>query len=227
MRRLRTEIEAGERSLMAHAADHAGLFTEADAAEHGLDRHWLHRAHRSGRVQRVYSRTYRVSGAPTGSAVDLAAVQASSERELLVSHGSAAALQGFPGFALVVPHELLVCGTTAISRDGCRIHRTRVLDPRDIGEAGGLPATSHERTLVDVAGRLDAAAATSLVDFLVSSKAGERQPTRDPVQPLASSPGGRLRARPSGSAPGWSAGPAPSTPRRGSRRASGTSTSTT
>ncbi len=169
-------MQACERALMAHAAGSAGLFTAADARAHGLDEHWLHRAHRSGLVERVHSRTYRISGAPPGSAVDLAAIQASSGRELFVSHGSAAALQGFPGLALAQPYEVVVRGTTAISRDGCVVHRTRVLEPRDIGEAGGLPSTSRERTLVDVAGRVDVVAAMSLVDFLVcSSKAGERQ----------------------------------------------------
>lgn len=172
---------------MAHAAAHAGLFNGADARHFGLDEGWLHRAHRSGRAERVHPGTYRVSGVPTASVGELAAIQASSDAELLVSHASAAALQGFPGLTLERPYELVVRGTTAILREGCIVHRTRVLEPRDLGEAGGLPATSPERTLVDVAGRRDVAGTMRLVDFLVSSRVGERQRLHRVASPLVGS----------------------------------------
>jgi len=169
---------------MALAAGRAGLFTGGDVRHHGLDEGWLHRAHLSGRVERVHQGTYRVAGAPAGSVVDLSAIQRSSGRDVLASHATAAALYGFPGFALVRPYEMLVRGTTAIVRDGCVVHRTRVLEVRDISEAGGLPATSRERTLVDVVGRLDVVATISLVDWLVSSRAGERQRLYRVARPL-------------------------------------------
>jgi len=172
---------------MRRVAGTAGVFTDADARVAGLDDDWLARAHQAGRVERVHPRAYRVAGAPGGALVHLRAVQASSGRKLLVSHGTAAAFHGFPGFDVIRPYELVVPGSTPMERDGCVIHRTRVLAPRDVGDVHGLPVTSRERTLVDVAGRVPSSRALALVDHVVCHPGGDRQRLHRVALPLISS----------------------------------------
>jgi very-short-patch-repair endonuclease len=81
----------------------------------------------------------------------MAAVLATGPNSVL-SHGSAAelwAMRGSRGDPEVTRRS---GGTT---RRGVRLHQTRVLDPSETTVEAGIPVTSIERTLVDIAARLD------------------------------------------------------------------------
>jgi very-short-patch-repair endonuclease len=73
-----------------------------------------------------------------------------------VSHGSAAALWGMPGF----PSGTIELSTTANrqSRFGVTVHKTKKLAPHEVGLRGQLPVTSPTRTLIDLSADPDAEA---------------------------------------------------------------------
>ncbi len=80
-----------------------------------------------------------------------AAVLACGPRAVL-SHGSAAQLWGLRGSRGAI--EVLRRSGGA-RHPGIRLHQTRSLKPGEITEEGGIPVTSIERTVLDMAGRLD------------------------------------------------------------------------
>lgn len=73
----------------------------------------------------------------------------------LISHRSAAALWGLIRWN-GRNAEVAVEGSSRRSHRGITIHRTRQLPPDDRGHHHGIPVTSVPRTLVDLAGVLDA-----------------------------------------------------------------------
>jgi Transcriptional regulator, AbiEi antitoxin/Protein of unknown function (DUF559) len=115
----------------------------SEAIKHRLANHRLHRVHRG-----VY-----VLGTPDVDRLGrwLAAVLACGDRAIL-SHGSAAALWGVldhtPG-----PVEVTVPGRGSSRRAGFTIHATRSLPATEVKRVRGIPCTSVERTLIDIAGR--------------------------------------------------------------------------
>jgi very-short-patch-repair endonuclease len=84
----------------------------------------------------------------------MAAVLASGPGAVL-SHGSAMHLWGMRRSPSRV-EVLRRSGGPNRRRSEIWVHQTRTLDPRDITDEASIPVTSIERTLVDVAGRLDA-----------------------------------------------------------------------
>ena len=115
----------------------------SEAIKHRLANHRLHRVHRG-----VY-----VLGTPDLDRLGswLAAVLACGDRAVL-SHESAAALWGLldhrPGAAHVT-----VPGRGSSRRAGLIIHATRSLPAGELKRVRGIPCTSVERTLIDIAGR--------------------------------------------------------------------------
>jgi very-short-patch-repair endonuclease/predicted transcriptional regulator of viral defense system len=113
----------------------------SEAITHRLARHRLHRVHRG-----VYA-----VGTPKLDLLGcwLAAVLACADGSVL-SHRSAAALWGLldrkPG-----PVEVTVPGRWRSRRAGITVHATRSLPTSEIKRRQGIPCTSVERTLVDLA----------------------------------------------------------------------------
>ncbi|MGH2763210.1 MAG: DUF559 domain-containing protein [Thermoleophilaceae bacterium] len=79
----------------------------------------------------------------------LAAVLACGE-DAVLSHSSAAALWGLfrPGPG---PVHVLIPGSGSARRPGIRVHATRSLPSAELTRRSGIPCTSVERTLIDVA----------------------------------------------------------------------------
>ncbi len=70
----------------------------------------------------------------------------------VLSHGSAAQLWGLRGRR--GPIEVMRRSGGA-RHSGVRLHQTRLLDPAEVTEEAGIPVTSIERTILDLAARLD------------------------------------------------------------------------
>ncbi len=109
---------------------------------------------RSGRLERVHDGVY---AAPQTSelplALETAALLACGDGALL-SHHSAVTLWGLrPGTArpihVTIPGERGFCAPA-----GVKLHRSRILTPRDVRAHHGLPITSPARSLLDVAATL-------------------------------------------------------------------------
>jgi very-short-patch-repair endonuclease len=112
-----------------------------DQVTHRLRKGWLHR---------VYPGVYAVGHPAISTTGRLLAAVKSIGRGAVLSHFSAAALWGFVDWDRRYP-EVTVRGTGAKSHHGIRVHCTSVLEPRDISRHEGIPVTSAERTLVDLA----------------------------------------------------------------------------
>jgi uncharacterized protein YjiS (DUF1127 family) len=118
----------------------AGVGTEA--IRHRLASHRLYRMHRG-----VYA-----IGTPQLDRLGrwLAAVLACGDGAVL-SHRSAAALWGLLGPA-AGPIEVTAPGRWSSRRAGIRVHGTRSLPSAEITHTRGIPCTTVERTLIDIAG---------------------------------------------------------------------------
>lgn len=81
-----------------------------------------------------------------------------------VADQSAGALHQFDGYRLEPPFHLVTLRSRRTTRPGHVLHTTIDLPLIDRTVVAGVPTTSATRTLIDLAGRLDAAALTVAVD---------------------------------------------------------------
>jgi uncharacterized protein YjiS (DUF1127 family) len=113
-----------------------------EAIRHRLENHRLYRLHRG-----VYA-----VGTPDLDRLGrwLAAVLACGD-DAVLSHRSAAALWGLlnPPSG---PIEVTVPGRSSYRRSGIRVHATRSLLRAEVSQTRGIPCTSVERTIIDIAG---------------------------------------------------------------------------
>jgi len=108
---------------------------------------------RRGHLHRVHGGVYAVGHeAPTLHADFMAAVLAGGEGAVL-SHFSAAALWGMLPWQSR-DREVIVPGARGRTQPGLRVHRARVLDPRDVTRHHGIPVTTAARTCLDIASTL-------------------------------------------------------------------------
>jgi uncharacterized protein YjiS (DUF1127 family) len=114
----------------------------AEAIKHRLANHRLYRVHRG-----VYA-----IGTPHLDRLGrwLAAVLACGDGAVL-SHRSAAALWGLLN-PVAGPIEVTVLGRWSSRRAGIRVHAMRSLLRVDVSQTRGIPCTTVERTLIDIAG---------------------------------------------------------------------------
>lgn len=120
----------------------------------GIDTNAIVRRLRRGALELLHRGVYGLPN--TGDlplAAETAALLACGERAVL-SHHSAATLWGLrPGTAR--PVHVTIDGERGCPKPGgVTVHRSRMLSPGDGGLCRGLPITSPDRTLLDVAGRL-------------------------------------------------------------------------
>lgn len=130
-----------------------GVFSVRQAERCGLPQRTVSARSRAGRYSRVQPGVYRVAAAPDGRrARYMAAVLAvtADDDPAVLSHGSAADVWGVdPGRGDVIH---VVSETHHPGRlDGVRAHRTKALPERHRAEHGGIPVTSPERTLCELA----------------------------------------------------------------------------
>jgi hypothetical protein len=149
------ELDTGPDVRVARrAAEEWGVLSLDELRDCGLSRDAVRVRVRNGRLHRMHRAVYAVGHArPPLEGRFLAAVKACGPRAVL-SHFSAAALFGFVRWDDRYP-EVTVRGTATRVLDGLRVHRTRVLEPRDVVRHEGIPTTSPARTLLDLASALD------------------------------------------------------------------------
>ena len=152
----RGELAAGharERELAALAARQHGVVARPQLTALGFNRRSIDIRLRSGRLHRVHRAVYAVAHQTlTQHGLWLAAVLAYGEGTVL-SHRSAAALWGFlrtsgPGIDVTSPRGRR-------GRPGINLHKGRVA-PAECTKRSGIPITSVARTLLDLAGAIDA-----------------------------------------------------------------------
>lgn len=128
----------------------------------------LERRLASGLLTRVFPRVYRAAGAPAGWRQTVEALSLWAGPKAVLSHRTAAALYGFTHFQ-EGPLEVTLLAQRRVPA-GVKAHRVRQLSKKDVGEAGGLRATSVERTLIDLAVKSDRYTMRASVDEALRQK---------------------------------------------------------
>jgi very-short-patch-repair endonuclease len=120
----------------------------------GVDNCSIQRRLRNGGLVRVHSGVYGLPHTAEVPLADEAAAVLACGPQAALSHHSAATLRKLrPGSAR--PVHLTTLGSSSGPRlNGVVLHRSRTLNPKDIGILHGLPVTSTARTLLDVAAAL-------------------------------------------------------------------------
>jgi predicted transcriptional regulator of viral defense system len=137
--------------LVARMAEEAwGVLSLAELRACGLSRHDVEGRCRRGTLHRLHQGVYAVGHRPlTLEATLIAAVKALGPNAVL-SHYSAAALWKLVEWDDRLP-DVTVPGAGTRRVPGIRVHRPRTLDRRDWRHHEGIPVTTPERTLTDLA----------------------------------------------------------------------------
>lgn len=144
-----------DRSIGALATRQFGLVTRAQLLAMGVDKGVVDRRLGSGRLVRLYAGVYAVGHRALGrEARWLAAVLALGEGAVL-SHRSAATLWRIRDGEGPRP-EVTAATRSGRRRPGIALHRCR-LDADDLTRRLGIPVTTPERTLLDIAGEIEPA----------------------------------------------------------------------
>jgi very-short-patch-repair endonuclease len=134
-----------------------------------------------GIIERLATGVYRVSGSPQTWMQSLQAGVWALGKDVVVSHASAARLHGLDGFECDPSVEFTVARRQR-NRDLCglqaTIHSTAVRVNGDLRRVAGLPVTSAERTIIDLA---RAGVASPLLESAIDSAIRLRLTTLDHV----------------------------------------------
>jgi very-short-patch-repair endonuclease len=126
-----------------------GIFTIDDARCSGLSHGQIDLRSRE-RWSRVYDGVFRASGAPVTWRGDLLAATLAAGAESAISHRAAAAIYGLPS-GRDDRVELSCIRWKRTVHPGLVVHESRRLDTRDIRVVDGIPVTTPERVILDVA----------------------------------------------------------------------------
>jgi len=135
------------------AARRHGVVSFAELLACGLTSTGIHVRVRNGRLHPLHKSVYAVGHAnPTLEGCYLAAVTACGA-DAVLSHFSAATLPNVIRWRDRYP-DVLVLGSTAPQHPRINGHRTSYLPPEHVTWVRGIPITTPERTLLDLAGML-------------------------------------------------------------------------
>jgi very-short-patch-repair endonuclease len=135
--------------LAARAAHAHGVFTLADARAVDLTRRQI-RYRVSERWQAIHEGVFRVAGAPVTWRGDLLASTLAAGEGSAVSHRAGGAIYELPGGREDLV-ELSCLRWLRTRKPGLIVHESRRLDERDITTIDGIPVTTPERTILDLA----------------------------------------------------------------------------
>lgn len=150
--------------LVRVAARQHGVYTRSQARRAGMSERQVDRRVRTGLWQRFYAGVYASAGTPSTWEARALAACLSAGSDAAVSHRTAGACLGLldvrtTTIEVTVPHE------RRLGDHGERIvHRARTFGQDDIRYVAGIPVTRPERTIVDLAGVLDAGQLEAVVD---------------------------------------------------------------
>ena len=137
------------RALYLISEQQAGYFSASQARQAGFSRSLLSYHRSTGRFARVRSGVYRLAQFPASSHEDLHIACLQVGPEAVISHDSALALYELSD---LLPAGVHVTARRSASRrqPGIRLHTNR-LRQEDVTRYEGLPVTTVQRTLADVA----------------------------------------------------------------------------
>jgi very-short-patch-repair endonuclease len=158
-----------DRALTDLAETQDGIFTNDDARRAGLSKRQVDR--RVGYSwSLVYDGVYRVSGAPVTWHSGLRAAALAAGDGAAISHRSAAALYEIPAGSREFI-ELSCVRWKRTVQPNLVVHESRRLDARDIHLVRGIPVTTPERTLLDLASQFPRA---NYLEFVIHATRRKR-----------------------------------------------------
>jgi hypothetical protein len=141
-------------ALIAHARQHDGVFTTADALTCGVTQPVLYRLCRRGEIIRVHRNVYRFAHVPVTPVMLVRAALAATGHNAMASHSSAALLLGLNDVPLSMPEITMTGRQRHMPRlDRVRVHTSRDLPAQDMTHVRGIPCTTGSRTLIDLCAR--------------------------------------------------------------------------
>lgn len=150
-----------ERLIAAVAAKQYGYITRAQLLSLGLGSRAIDYRIRTGWLIPVYAGVYAVGSVNTTPVARAFAAVLACGGGSVLSYGSAATLWGFDKY-WDVPFE--VTAPTVRKHKGITAHRSRTLTRADVTRQLGVPVTTPERTVLDVAPRLNDKRLTEVVN---------------------------------------------------------------
>lgn len=150
--------------LTLSATDQWGIITTAQAAREGISRLQLRRLTEKGRITRIRQGVYTLPSAQHGPAFDIQAAWVSLDPKLYpeerwdqpgtiaVSHESAAAIHQI-GNLVTSANTFSSSARKQTAHKDIKIYHPRKLPAEDVVDIDGLPVTSVERTVEDLAGQ--------------------------------------------------------------------------
>ena len=152
------------RRLAATANGQHGAFSTEQAHDSEVPDHVLRGWTASGLLSSTGVRTHRAATSPPSPLADLAARSLDVRPHLLFSHGTAAALHGFDGFALRPPYHATVARGSFVKRPDLVVHTSTATGTPDAIRLSGLNVMSPARTIIDLSPRLNTKRLTIVID---------------------------------------------------------------
>jgi hypothetical protein len=153
-----------DQQVAAFATLHHGAFRLEDLHELEVTRVERRRRVESGHWKQLYDGVYCIAGAPRSWTGDLLAAAWAGGPRAVASHRSAAALWEVPG-GRRERVEITCPRWRRAQEPGLVVHETSLLEPADVSERDGVPVTSIERTIFDLA----AIASFTTVDLAIDN----------------------------------------------------------
>jgi predicted transcriptional regulator of viral defense system len=150
--------------VSSFATLHHGVFRLEDLHELKVTRAQRRRRVATGHWKLLYDDVYCIAGAPTSWTSELLAAVWAGGARAVASHRSAAALWEVPGGRR--DRVEITCPRWRRAQEpGLIVHESRVLQPADVAERQGIPVTTIERTIFDLA----AVAGFTTVDLAIDN----------------------------------------------------------
>ncbi len=140
-----------DRRLLELAGGNHGLVHLADADAAGIPRHVIRSRTEAGVLERIDRSTYRVAGWPRTFEQRARAATLTAGQVAMASHRTAARLWGLDGVRRAPIEVLVPRWARRTGRHRCIVHETLHLDADDASLVVGIPTTSVERTVIDLA----------------------------------------------------------------------------
>jgi hypothetical protein len=141
-----------------------GAFNRRQAHEAGLSDKQLASRVRGGLFVQPGRNVFRYAGTPRSARAELMELVLDVDSPTWVAGHTAGALWGFDRFVLKRPFHLVVPSARSVYRSGIAIHRTDDTAAIDFTVRDGIPLTTAERTVFDLARRFPSRFLLSAVD---------------------------------------------------------------
>ncbi len=150
--------------LLRMAEGQHGVIVARQARACGISADMMQQLVTEGWFRPLRDRAYAVAGRPPSRWEDAVAVGLLAGPGAALSHGTAAEIHRLPGLVAPTRQEVTVASSRHPRLAGAVLHRVQYLDPCDVLTQRGVQITTPARTIVDLAGDLEAPLLARVLD---------------------------------------------------------------